>query len=459
MKPNNLNHTRIILDSIADGLFTVDSDFNITSFNRAAEKITGVSRRQAIGKPCWRVFRTGICDTGCVLQHSIKTGEPVVNREITITNASGGRVPISVSTAILKDASGRVIGGVETFRDLTAEKALRAELADHLAFENIVARDPQMQSLFRLVEAVAATDVTVLIEGESGTGKGLFARAVHAQSGRRKGPFVTVDCGALPQSLLESELFGYKAGAFTDAKKDKPGRLALARGGTLFLDEIGDTALSVQVKLLRLLQEKVYEPLGSVKPETTDARIVVATNRPLEEQVKLGHFREDLYYRIKVMKLTLPPLRARRGDIPLLAEHFIRKQRVVGGREITGLAPEVMAQLMVYDWPGNVRELENVIEYASVVCPDGRIRPDHLPEDVKAQIEAAMTSTAPPVEKKGVGLAELEKAYLSDLLKRNDYNRKATATAMGVHPSTLWRKMKRLGLALPATDGRSKQPD
>ena len=270
MKAEQFPYLQIILDSIADGLFTVNHDFCITSFNKAAEKITGFSKKKAIGSPCRSVFKAEICEKDCMLRHSIRTGEPVVNCEILITDARGMQVPVSISTAIIKDEKGQVIGGVETFRDLTAEKAMRAELTRSYTFRNIVTKNPKMQSLLRLLETVAETEATVLLEGESGTGKGLFAEAIHGQSARRKRKLITVDCGSLPPSLLESELFGYKAGAFTDAKKDKPGRLALASGGTLFLDEIGNMSYPLQSKLLRVIQERIYEPLGSVKPKMAD---------------------------------------------------------------------------------------------------------------------------------------------------------------------------------------------
>jgi PAS domain S-box-containing protein len=455
MKPDQFPYIQIILDSIADGLFTVDRNFRITSFNRAAEKITGISVKKAIGSPCRSVFKAEICEKNCMLRHSIRTGEPVINCEISITDGNGMRTPVSISTAIIKDENGQVIGGVETFRDLTAEKAIRAELTKQYTFRNIVTKNPKMQSLLRLLETVAETEATVLLVGESGTGKGLFAEAIHGQSTRRKHKLVTVDCGSLPQSLLESELFGYKAGAFTDAKKDKPGRLALANCGTLFLDEIGNMPFPLQSKLLRVIQDRIYEPLGGIRPEKANLRIIAATNQSLEKLVASGLFRTDLYYRIKVFRMVLPPLRERREDIPLLAEHFIKKFSSINGRNIDGINPDALLRLMEHEWPGNVRELENVIEYATVVCKTNRIIAENLPDDLTAEKTARTIPIKIETNHVGSRLKALEKLYICDLFEKHCYNRKAVAEDMGIHPSTLWRKMKQLGINFPESDGRS----
>ncbi|MBA3035179.1 MAG: PAS domain-containing protein, partial [Desulfobacterium sp.] len=305
--------TQIILDSIADGVFTVDSDWRITSFNHAAEKITGIKKKEALGRHCWDVFRTSICEKACALRQTMETGRQIINQTIFIVNSEGERIPISISTAVLKDNKGLMIGGAETFRDLSLLEALRKELSGRHSFHDIISKDKEILRLFGVLEQVSESNATVLLEGESGTGKELFAKAIHSLSNRNKGPMITINCGALPDTLLESELFGYKAGAFTDAKKDKPGRLSLAKGGTLFLDEIGDITPAMQVRLLRVLQDKTYEPLGGTKSEKADVRIVAATNKDLASLVKTGSFREDLYYRINVVNLKLPPLRERKG--------------------------------------------------------------------------------------------------------------------------------------------------
>lgn len=451
------NQTQIILDSIADGVFTVDLDWKITSFNIAAEKITGIKKNDALGRHCWSVFKANICEQLCSLRQTIKSGRPIVNQSIYIVNSKGDRTSISISTAILKDKNGNVIGGVETFRDLSVVEQLRKELAKQHTFFDIISKNQDMQRLFGMLELVSESDTTVLLEGESGTGKELFAKAIHSLSYRKKGPMITVNCGALPDTLLESELFGYKAGAFTDAKKDKPGRLALAENGTLLLDEIGDISQLLQVKLLRVLQDRVYEPLGSTESEKANVRIVAATNKNLEELVKKDLFREDLFYRVNIVKLVLPPLRARKEDVPLLAEHFLRRFNNLRDKEIQGLAPEVMRVLMAYDFPGNIRELENIIEYASVVCKDHFIGPEHLPDSLFQQPDRLKTIVAMAANENESSFGDMEKKFIYEALRKNSWSRKLTAAQLGIHPTTLWRKIKRLKLEIPKHNGRSTQ--
>ena len=313
-----------------------------------------------------------------------------------------------------------------------------------------------MQRLFDVLEQVSESNTTILLVGESGTGKELFAKAIHSLSPREKGPMITINCGSLPDTLLESEIFGYKEGAFTDAKKDKPGRLALAEGGTLFLDEIGDISPALQVRLLRVLQDKVYEPLGSTKSEKADVRIVAATNKDLEELVKKGTFRQDLYYRVNIVKLILPPLRERKEDIPLLADHFIRKFNRLAGKDIQGLSPEVLPILMFHDFPGNIRELENIIEYATVVCKNSIIGIEHLPDYLQPKSSKLQTLRTGKNDEKAISMEEMEKRVIDEMLRKNKWNRKATALQMGIHPSTLWRKLKRLKISPPEQDGRTK---
>jgi PAS domain S-box-containing protein len=441
------DHTQIILDSIADGVFTVDADLNITSFNHSAEKITGIKKKEAIGRHCWEVFRASICEKRCSLKHTISTGQPAVNQAIYIVNLHGDRIPVSISTALLKDENGNVIGGVETFRDLSVVAELRKELTRRHSFQDIISKNKEMQRLFGILEQVSESDATILLEGESGTGKELFAKAIHALSPRKTGPMITINCGSLPDTLLESELFGYEKGAHSTAFKDKPGRLAIADGGTLFLDEIGDISPALQVRLLRVLQDKTYEPLGSTKSLKTNVRIVAATNKRLDELVEDGKFRQDLYYRINVVKLVLPPLQERKEDIPLLVEHFVRKFARLSGKEIQGLSPEVMSVLMAHDFPGNIRELENIIEYATVVCKNGLLGIEHLPDHLK---KTKGTGTQPPSDEKKTSLKDVERGYLCEVLSRNQWNRSATAAEMGIHPTTLWRKMKRLKIEPPS---------
>lgn len=444
------NQTKIILDSIADGVFTVDSNLKVTSFNRSAEKITGIKKEEAIGRNCWEVFKASICEKRCALKHTMNTGHPVSNQSIYIVNLHGERIPVSISTALLRSEQDHVIGGVETFRDLSVVEELRKELTRRHSFQDIISKNKEMRRLFGILEQVSESDATILLEGESGTGKELFAKAIHALSPRKTGPLMTINCGSLPDTLLESELFGYEKGAHSTAFKDKPGRLAVANGGTLFLDEIGDISPALQIRLLRVLQDKTYEPLGSTKSSKTDVRIVAATNKRLENLVEQGKFRQDLYYRINVVRMVLPPLRDRREDIPLLVEHFIRKFGRLSGKEIQGLSPEAFPMLMSHDFPGNVRELENIIEYATVVCKNGMIGVEHLPDYFKNLDDSKAKR---PLEGKPSSLGEMERSYIRETLKRNRWNRTATAAEMGIHPTTLWRKMKRLSVEPPEKTG------
>ena len=443
--------TDTILESISDGVFTVDLDWRINSFNRAAEEITGISRRDAIGRFCSEVFRSNMCETDCALRKTLKNGKPIIGRSGYIIDEGGGRIPISLSTAVLKNAEGQVIGGAETFRDLSEIETLRHELEGRSHVGEIVSRSPLMQRLFEVIPAIAVSPSTVLITGETGTGKELMARTIHALSRRSKGPFVALNCGALPDTLLESELFGYKAGAFTGATKDKPGRFALAKGGTLFLDEIGDVSPALQVRLLRVLQERSFEPLGGVETVQTDVRIIVATNRDLTELTKNGTFREDLYYRVNVVRIELPPLRRRKEDIPLLVEQFIAKYNRLHHATVRGISTEALSLLMAHEWPGNVREIENIIERAFVLCPDGRIEMTHLPDEISL---IGSRHTLPN------GLHEarlqLESEAIRTALERNGFSRLAAARELGMHKSTLFRKIKQLGITPPEKDGRSK---
>ena len=442
----------VILDSIADGVFTVDENWLITSFNRAAEQITGVPRAEAVGQRCCDVFRASICENECALKETLHSGRPIVNKAIYILDAEGERIPISISAATLKDADGHTIGGVETFRDLSLVEELRKELERKYTFADIVGHSPAMRRLFDLLPQIADSNSTVLIEGASGTGKELVARALHSLSPRRDKRFVAINCGALPDTLLESELFGYKAGAFTDARHDKPGRLAIADGGTILLDEIGDISPAMQARLLRVLQEKVFEPLGSVEPVAVDVRVVAATNKDLNRLVKKGTFRQDLFYRINVIRLKLPELRDRREDIPLLVERFIGKFNCVQGKDVAGISEETMALLMEHDYPGNVRELENVIEHAFVLCRGALIEPHHLPPPIRG-----VADLKPQRGPGSLTLKALEAIHITDAVRRHAGNRTAAARELGINPSTLFRKIKSLRIELPDFDGRSPQ--
>lgn len=447
------NVTEIILESISDGVFTVDHKWHITSFNRAAEEITGISRSEAVGRYCWEVFRSNMCEGDCALRRTMKQGKSIVNTSAYIINSDKKRIPVIASTSVLRDENGTVLGGVEVFSDLSLVEELRRELDSRFQMGDMVSRSPSMQRIFKILPQVADSDSTVLILGETGTGKELLARAIHDISIRRNKPFVAINCGALPDTLLESELFGYKAGAFTNAVKDKPGHFAAAEGGTIFLDEIGDISPAFQVRLLRVLDQHKFQPLGSVKSVKADVRVIVATNKDLAGMVKIGEFRQDLFYRIDVVHIELPPLRDRKEDIPLLVDKFIVRMNSLRGRAVTGMDREALGLLMSHDFPGNIRELENVIEHAFVLCSDGIIEQQHLPHSVIAR--AASPSTDHPTLQDGLKSAEAR--AIMDALKRNSYNRLAAARDLGMHKSTLFRKIKKLGIILPQLDGRSSR--
>ncbi len=428
----------IILDSIADGVFTVDMNFRITYINRAAEKILGISGGEAIGKFCYDIFHANICEHSCALGETVETGRTITNKTIYIVNSSGERVPVSISTALLKDEQGEIIGGVETFRDISDVEELRRAIEERYTSDNIVSKNKRLRDILALLPDIAESDSSVLIEGASGTGKELIARAIHNLSMRKDRPIISINCAALPENLLESELFGYRAGAFTDARKNKPGKIAAAEGGTLFLDEIGEIPPLLQAKLLRFLQEKEYEPLGGVNTVRADVRIVSATNKNLLNEVQGGRFRDDLYYRLNVINIALPPLAERREDIPLLIKYFLRKYNVLKGKDIEGVSDEVMNILMDYEYPGNIRELENAIEHAFALCKESYIQRRHLPSRFREDDRFVPTYST---------LEDLEKQHIARALERNQFNRTQTALELGVDPSTLWRKMKKYDIS------------
>ena len=430
----------IILDSISEGVFTVDADWRITSFNHAAETITGISHEEAVNQKCYTILKSDLCEKGCPLRETLSTGIPQIGITATILDASGHPRPISLSTAVLKDKNGKVIGGVETFRDISLVESLRKEIEKTYSFQDIISRNHRMQELFAILPDIAESPSTVLIEGESGTGKELFARAIHNLSLRRKQPFVAVNSGALPDTLLESELFGYMKGAFTDAVKDKPGRIALAEGGTLFLDEIASISPSLQVRLLRFLQEKTYEPLGATITQKANVRIIAATNQDLKQMIAQGSFRDDLYYRLNVIEILLPPLRDRLEDVPLLVDHFITRFNSIQRKEVAGISNDALSCLMSYDFPGNIRELENIIERAFVLCRQGLIEMRLLPEIIRENI----CIDCP--KKETTSFKQLEKSFLLNALRNNNWNKVQTARQLGIHKTTLYRKLKLLGL-------------
>jgi len=437
-----ITHTDIILNSLTEGVFTVDENMVITYLNDAAEKITGITKEKALGQYCFEVMRSNICEKNCALKCSLQTGKDVVDKRVNILREDGREFYVSISTSPLKDENGKFIGGVESFRDLSTIEELKKEIKKSYTFEDIISKNHLMLQVFDTLPIISQSDSTVLIEGASGSGKELFARAVHSLSSRKKGPFIAVNCGALPETLLESELFGYVRGAFTDAKKDKPGRFALAKGGSIFLDEVESLPLSTQVKLLRVLQEKEFEPLGATSPIKADVRVIAATKENLVKLIKKETFRDDLYYRLNVVKIELPPLVKRRDDIPILINHFIDKFNKRMDKSIQDISKDVMNILMQYDYPGNVRELENIIEHACVMCQGTRIRTAHLPPEFNQRSEKLIVDE----EVNRHPLQSFERQLLQETLEKHNGNKILTAEELGLHRSTLWRKMKKYNL-------------
>ena len=434
-----------ILESISDGVFTIDLNKRVTSFNRAAEAITGFKEQETIGQYCFDIFRANICERKCALDKTLASGNPQVHIPAQIISKSGDQKPISISTSILKDEGEEIIGGVETFRDLSELERLKRQLARSYTDEDIVGRHPKMREILSFLPDIAESESPVLIEGPTGSGKELIARAVHSLSPRKGGPFIAVNCAALPDTLLESELFGYARGAFTGAMRNKPGRFLLANKGTLFLDEICNTSTAFQSDLLRVLEDGEFTPLGETKTIKADFRVVTATNLDLKKLVQEEKFREDLYYRLNVAKISLPPLRERREDIPLLIDHFIHKFNLLKGRSIQSVTPEVLSCLMDYPFPGNIRELENIIEYAFIPCKGQMIGMEHLPKDLldgPGSMNAGFPEPLIPHEHE-------EAKKIRVVLNQHGGNRIKTARSLGMSRSTLWRKIKKYGLVEP----------
>jgi PAS domain S-box-containing protein len=432
-----MERSRALVNSIADGIYTVDTSMRITGFSRSLERITGFAEEEVLGARCRDVLQTSVCETDCPLRWTLENEKPIQNCRALLASRVGGNIPAFISSDLLRDADGNISGCIGIVRDRSEVEKLKKRLGDSLTFSDFVGKSKSMVELFELAENVASTDTTVLIQGESGTGKEIMARMIHYRSERSNKPFVRVNCAALTDSLLESELFGHDKGAFTGAIRDKPGRFELADGGTLFLDEIGDTSVALQSKLLRAVQEREFERVGGVKTLKTDVRVIAATNKDLRKEVALGRFREDLYYRLCVVPLHLPPLRERKEDIPLLVEFFIDKFNARGER-IQEITTRAMALMMEYDWPGNVRELENAVEHAYVTSTSGRIERRFLPIQMKGDVLKA-ANVADEVE--GDGRHELLQA-----LERCRWQKNAAAQELGISRTTLWRRMKDAGL-------------
>ncbi len=427
--------TGAILNCVADGVFTVDDRMRITSFNRAAEEITGFTRAEVVGKPCYEIFRSNICSESCPVREARKTNIGVVNREFEIRNKENRKVPVSVSASVLRDLQGHPIGGVEAFRDRSELCSASVRVAEKYTFRNLVSRNPAMHRLFDALPDVARSDATVLVSGESGTGKELIVKAIHELSSRSAGPMVVVNCGELPEHLLEVEFFGSRKGGYGN-RTDRQGRIELAEGGTLFLDEVGELPLSLQVKLMRVIEHQEFQPLGAERVQKANVRFVAATNCDLRAKVNAGTFRRDLFFRINVVALQIPPLRQRPEDIPLLIEVFLDRLNRAYGKNIRGLSAQALQILLDYEYPGNVRELLNIIEQTVILCRGAEIDIEHLPTTLSPK--SVPTPVLSRSRRKTVSAQDL-----NELLHRHGGNRTEVAGILGVDRTTLWRWMKR----------------
>jgi PAS domain S-box-containing protein len=432
----DLNGFRAIAAALKEGVVLLDADLRIRDLNPAAERILGRDQEHLIGRPVCGLFGDADCPRD-TLAASLRGGRPIVDFQTVVQLPGARRGHVLLRTAPLPSRQGGAAGVAMILGDVTEETRLRRRTQARTRFGDLVGGDGRMEELYRLIDQVAPSEASVLITGESGTGKELVARALHDGSPRAGAPFVSVNCSALAETLLESELFGHVRGAFTGATSDRRGRFEDARGGTIFLDEIGDVSPVVQVKLLRVLQERVITRVGENVPRPVDVRVVSATHRDLEALLATGRMREDFYYRIKVVRLELPPLRQRREDIPELARHLLARHD--GGQiEIT---PAAMACLMRHSWPGNVRELENALQHALVLGQRGRIDVDDLPPEVTGQVATGAGSVPAALSQVERG-SDAERELLQQALAANGWNRTRTARRLGIDRSTLWRKMK-----------------
>jgi PAS domain S-box-containing protein len=436
---------KIILDNLDVGIFTIDRGSHFTFFNTEAEKITGYSRRQILGKDCSALFKVEDAREVSLLKETIADGQSRSSRQGKMITQDGVTIPIRANYMALRNEKGNVIGGLAMFHDMTLVRQLDQAMRDRYTYHDMIGKSPAMQKIFDMINVIAATDATILIEGSTGTGKDLLAKVIHSASRRAHKPLVKVNCAAIPDNLLESEMFGYVQGAFTGAERDKPGRFQEADGGSIFLDEIGDLPLPLQAKLLRVLEDKEFYRLGSQHTVKVNVRIISASNRNLGKLVEKQLFREDLYYRLNVFRIELPELRDRRVDLPLLIGHILRRLCVARNVRSPEISEKVMELLLNYPYPGNVRELENILEHALIICQEDKILPTHLPEYLQVR-PAAGPAMSTAAARNGLSSDNRERDKLLATLQRNNWHRKKSARALGIDRTTLWRKMKKYGL-------------
>ncbi|MBU0970750.1 MAG: sigma 54-interacting transcriptional regulator [Proteobacteria bacterium] len=433
---NVLMEQKSLLEALPEGVFTVNTKWQIASFNRAAEKITGYTKQEVLGHYCWEIFRSDLCDRGCPLKDALETGEIGTEQDVRILRKEDGPLTILVNAGVLRDDQGLIVGAIETFRILTGNIK---PSQNSKTFSDIIGQSKVIQRLFKTLPDIAASEANVFLTGESGTGKELFARAIHDNSSRAKHPFVAVNCSALAETLLESELFGHEKSAFTGATKTKPGRFELAKQGTLFLDEIGELKPSLQIKLLRVLEQREFERVGGTIPIQLEARIISATNKDLFRAMEDGSFRKDFYYRLRTVPMVIPPLRDRKEDIPLLVNYFIRVYNAIFKKNVRKVDTGVMDLLLSYHWPGNVRELERTIEHAFVFVKGPVILFDNLPQ---IDVFAKKTIQEP------LSIKEIspDREKIVQALAQADGKKKNAAILLGISRTSLWRKMKILNL-------------
>jgi PAS domain S-box-containing protein len=447
-------------DEIAIGVVALSLDRKIVAMNQTLKALTGFSQEEFCGVSCSHILRSNVCLQNCpALSVDEESGPKCIEGDLI--NRDRQLIPIRITSAPLKNLDGEMIGFLETVEDISLLRKLNEKASHAYRFDNIIGRSPEMEKIFQILPSLAQSDSSVLITGETGTGKDMVAEAIHKSSNRAKGPFVKINCGALPETLLESELFGHRKGAFTGAVENKPGRFRLAHNGTLYLTEIGDLPLSLQVKLLTFLDDKEVFPLGSVKGVAADVRIIAATHRNLERRVNDNRFRQDLLFRLNVIRLHLPPLRNRQGDIQLLLDHFFNTISTQLGKTKPGLSTKALKKLMAYNYPGNVRELRNIVEYAINICDDKQIKPKHLPSYVvetspvdmtvapqetftRLRVETKEGGTSRPEPPQG--WADIEKQMIVEALVKARGRKNKAAGSLGWARSTLWRKMKQYGI-------------
>lgn len=435
--------TDTILNSLAEGVITVDKEFKITFINEAASSMTGFQKDEVIGKICKNVFKSEYCSGNCPIARILKFGKSIFDYDSQIECKNSVPIPIRLNAALLKDESDNPAGGVITFRDLSILKKIEVLLKEESNFHGMISNSKTMKEIFTLIEQIAESDAPVLITGETGTGKELVANAIQTLSKRKNNKYVKVNCSVIPDNLLASELFGHAKGAFTDAQKERIGRFELADKGTIFLDEIGEMPLQMQPQILRVAQDGTFERLGESSTKSVDVRIITATNIDMENTISEGKFREDLFYRLNVIHIVLPPLKKRLDDIPLLANHFLKKFTLIYKKNIPHIDDECIEHLMRWHWPGNIRELENAVEYAVIRNkPDKSLCICAFPIKIRENIFCNQKNNVMPDAQ-----MPFENKSLLELLNKHKWNKTKVAQILGVDRTTLWRKLKSLGIS------------